>query len=222
MRGRIGVVAVVGAMAVVGAAIGAGTPAVADTAGSHYRQDDYADGQAMYVLPPGENGLVNADRRAPVRDDRQAARRPATTSSRQYANLLYGAPDADQRQADRLLQRRVLRGAARRTSRAPRRPAPGVTIYRDKHDVPHIYGDTNPAAAFGAGYAQAEDRLFMMDVLRHYGAGTLASFLGAVLRVRADGPRPAAARAVHARPRRRPRSTPCPSGTAPTARWPSR
>ena len=45
--------------------------------------------------------------------------------------------------------------------------------------MPHIYGDTNPAAAFGAGYAQAEDRLFLMDVLRHYGAGTLASFLGA-------------------------------------------
>ncbi len=33
--------------------------------------------------------------------------------------------------------------------------------------------------AFGAGYAQAEDRLFLMDVLRHYGEGTLASFLGA-------------------------------------------
>ena len=28
--------------------------------------------------------------------------------------------------------------------------------------------------AFGAGYAQAEDRLFLMDVLRHYGEGTLA------------------------------------------------
>jgi acyl-homoserine lactone acylase PvdQ len=32
--------------------------------------------------------------------------------------------------------------------------------------------------AFGAGYAQAEDRLFLMDVLRHYGSGSLASFLG--------------------------------------------
>ena len=59
------------------------------------------------------------------------------------------------------------------------RPGAGVTIYRDKHDVPHIYGDSNPTMAFGAGYAQAEDRLFLMDVLRHYGSGTLASFLGA-------------------------------------------
>jgi hypothetical protein len=27
--------------------------------GPAYRQHDYADGQARYVLPPGENGLVN-------------------------------------------------------------------------------------------------------------------------------------------------------------------
>ena len=53
-----------------------------------------------------------------------------------------------------------------------------VVIYRDRHDIPHIYGATNAALAFGAGYAQAQDRLFLMDVLRHYGAGTLTSFLG--------------------------------------------
>ena len=58
-------------------------------------------------------------------------------------------------------------------------PTSGVTIYRDTHDVPHVYGDTDQTMAFGAGYAQAEDRLFLMDVLRHYGSGTLASFLGA-------------------------------------------
>ena len=34
-----------------------------------------------------------------------------------------------------------------------------VTIYRDAYGVPHIYGDTEEAAAFGQGYAQAEDRL---------------------------------------------------------------
>ena len=50
-------------------------------------------------------------------------------------------------------------------------PTVPVVIYRDKHDVPHIYGATNAALAFGAGYAQAQDRLFLMDVLRHYGGG---------------------------------------------------
>ncbi|MBM3290548.1 MAG: penicillin acylase family protein, partial [Candidatus Hydrogenedentes bacterium] len=40
-------------------------------------------------------------------------------------------------------------------------PVPGkqVTIYRDKWGVPHIFADTDAAAAFGLGYAQAEDRL---------------------------------------------------------------
>ena len=31
---------------------------------------------------------------------------------------------------------------------------------------------------FGAGYAGAQDRLFLMDVLRHTGRAELASFLG--------------------------------------------
>jgi acyl-homoserine lactone acylase PvdQ len=44
--------------------------------------------------------------------------------------------------------------------------------------VPHIYGATDEAGAFGAGYAQAQDRLFLMDVLRHFGAGDLSSFAG--------------------------------------------
>ena len=34
-----------------------------------------------------------------------------------------------------------------------------VTIYRDTYGVPHIYGDSEEAVAFGQGYAQAEDRL---------------------------------------------------------------
>jgi len=34
-----------------------------------------------------------------------------------------------------------------------------VTIYRDIYGVPHIYGDSDEAVAFGQGYAQAEDRL---------------------------------------------------------------
>jgi acyl-homoserine lactone acylase PvdQ len=41
-----------------------------------------------------------------------------------------------------------------------------------------VYGDTDAAMSFGAGYVQAEDRLFLMDVLRHYGEGNLAEFLG--------------------------------------------
>jgi acyl-homoserine lactone acylase PvdQ len=58
-------------------------------------------------------------------------------------------------------------------------PEPGVTIIRDKRfGVPHIYGDTRAELEFGIGYATAEDRLFLIDVLRHAGAGDLAGFAG--------------------------------------------
>ena len=58
-------------------------------------------------------------------------------------------------------------------------PTPGATIVRDTtHFVPHIYGDTRSAAMFAVGYATAEDRLFLMDVLRRTSEGTTAELLG--------------------------------------------
>jgi acyl-homoserine lactone acylase PvdQ len=57
-------------------------------------------------------------------------------------------------------------------------PEPGLTIVRDGYGVPHIYGQTRAAVMFGAGYAAAEDRLFLMDVLRHAARAELASFAG--------------------------------------------
>jgi len=154
-------------------------PATASASGpqSTYRVDDYADGQAMSILPPGENGLVNVfdalkfelTKKRPAASDDQLAR---------YENLLYGYQNlTDASLGDYFNDESfgVQPGDITRTEK----PTAGVTIYRDKHDVPHIYADDNASLAFGAGYAQAEDRLFLMDVLRHYGEGTLASFLGA-------------------------------------------
>jgi len=53
-----------------------------------------------------------------------------------------------------------------------------VTIYRDTWGVPHIYGDTQEAAIYGHGYAQAEDRLD--DLLGAYllGVGRAAGVYG--------------------------------------------
>lgn len=54
-----------------------------------------------------------------------------------------------------------------------------ANIGRDQnHGVPHIYGKNRADVMFGIGYATAHDRLFLLDVLRHYGAGTLSSFIG--------------------------------------------
>jgi acyl-homoserine lactone acylase PvdQ len=58
-------------------------------------------------------------------------------------------------------------------------PRAGVTIVRDKQfGVPHVYGQTRGDVMFGAGYVGAEDRLFLMDVLRHTARAQLSSFAG--------------------------------------------
>ncbi len=53
-----------------------------------------------------------------------------------------------------------------------------VTIYRDTWGVPHIYAQTEEGAAYGLGWAQAEDRL--EQLLRNYrlAAGTMAEVFG--------------------------------------------
>ena len=59
------------------------------------------------------------------------------------------------------------------------RPRPGVTIQRDRFGVPHVIGTTDADAAYGAGYASTEDRMFLQDALRHAGSAHIAEFLGA-------------------------------------------
>jgi hypothetical protein len=59
-------------------------------------------------------------------------------------------------------------------------PTDGLTVVRDaEFGVPHIFGETRAAAMFGAGYVAAEDRLFLMDILRHLGRGRMSELLGA-------------------------------------------
>jgi acyl-homoserine lactone acylase PvdQ len=53
-----------------------------------------------------------------------------------------------------------------------------VTIQRDGWGVPFITAANRRDAMFGVGYAQAEDRLWLMDVLRHVGRGQTSRFLG--------------------------------------------
>jgi acyl-homoserine lactone acylase PvdQ len=59
------------------------------------------------------------------------------------------------------------------------RPHPDVTIMRDRSTgTPHIFGRTRYATIYAEGYATAEDRLFAMDVLRHYGRGRASELVG--------------------------------------------
>ncbi len=53
-----------------------------------------------------------------------------------------------------------------------------VTIARDADGVPLITAGDDEDAAFGLGYAHAQDRLFQMETMRRYGAGRLAEIFG--------------------------------------------
>lgn len=56
---------------------------------------------------------------------------------------------------------------------------PGATIYRDaSYQMAHIYADNRPDLMFAAGYAQAQERLFLMDAVRRTAEGTLAGLTG--------------------------------------------
>ena len=64
-------------------------------------------------------------------------------------------------------------------SSAIKRSAEGeVTIYRDEYGIPHVFGTTLEDAAFGVGYAQAEDRL--EELLKNYrrANGTMSEVFG--------------------------------------------
>lgn len=54
-----------------------------------------------------------------------------------------------------------------------------VDILRDRNAIPHIRAASRNDAAFGLGYAHAQDRLWQMEVQRRIAAGRLAELFGA-------------------------------------------
>jgi acyl-homoserine lactone acylase PvdQ len=148
--------------------------------GAHYREGDYAHGHALSILPSGENGFVNLPEYVRYLGDNNVVPPNSRDQLKKYANLLYGLPGLNDSRLSTYFNDASFGVAPREVTRVEQPdPAVGVTIYRDIHDVPHVYGADVNAMAFGAGFAAAEDRLFFMDVLRHFGSGTLSSFLGA-------------------------------------------
>ncbi len=59
-----------------------------------------------------------------------------------------------------------------------RAQAETVRIDRDAMGVPHVFGETAEAVLFGAGYAEAQDRLAVMEQARRRALGRLAEVLG--------------------------------------------
>jgi acyl-homoserine lactone acylase PvdQ len=129
------------------------------------------------VLPPGENGLATLSQIFSFRGNGAI---PSHFADQQplYENLLYGSPTLTDEGVGAYFKDATFGVPAGQVA-STIEPKPGVTIVRDSaYGIPHIYGDTRADTMFGAGYAGAADRLFLMDVLRHTGRAELASFLG--------------------------------------------
>ena len=155
------------------ASLGAVAPAAADV--RPYRENDF--GGFMDILPPGTNGSNNAVELAAFLST--GARPPHNADQRtMYARLLSAVPGVSAKTIGGLFKDAsfgVRPGDQARTYS----PREGLTISRDaSYGVPHVYGTTRSAAMFGLGYIAAEDRLFLIDVLRHAGRAQLSSFAG--------------------------------------------
>jgi acyl-homoserine lactone acylase PvdQ len=140
------------------------------------------------ILPPGANGHANGVELAAFlaacppggTTDCPGAPRPEHSSRElpMYADLVYASPGLQAADIPKYFKDAtfgVKDGQAERTYS----PRSDVTIVRDSgFGVPHVYSSSRAGAMFGLGYAGAEDRLFVMDVLRNAGRGRLSSFAG--------------------------------------------
>ena len=169
--GRLSVAAVsVAACISLGALAG---PAAADVA--PYATNDA--GGFRNVLPPGENGLDNALQLAAFQAG-GALPPHAADQLHLYTDLIYGADNLTHDQIPNYYKDATF-GVKAADVESTESPRSDVTIIRDKaYGVPHIYGTTRAGVMYGAGYAAGEDRLFLIDVLRHTGRAELSSFIG--------------------------------------------
>ncbi len=136
-----------------------------------------AEGLFLSILPPGQNGTL-PERDAPAFfaggelpphfDDQRPlyaalARAPERIRGRDLLRLFKPAPLEAPRPGESL-----------------ERPRPGVRIARDGFGVPYVEGRSRADVFFGAGYAAAEDRLFLMDLGRRFGRGRISDLLGPI------------------------------------------
>jgi acyl-homoserine lactone acylase PvdQ len=155
----------------------AAVPLRAAPARAAYAGNDYCLGECSDILPPGQNGnatlvdilAAQAFGTKPAHSDDQLA---------PYANLAYNYTGLTSQQIGSFFNDSSY-GVAASDVASTISPRSDVTIVRDKKlGIPHITGTTRPGTMFGAGYAGAQDRLFLMDLMRHVARGQLTSFAG--------------------------------------------
>lgn len=144
------------------------------TGGAQVSVDD--PGGFFNIMPPGQDGTVNALEMTKFQLTGEYPRH-FNDQTRMYDSLLDRTPGIRDEELVKYFKEAAfgVKGKVERTYS----PTKGVTVQRDEFGVPHIWGKTREATMFAVGYVTAEDRLFLMDVLRHMGRGRLSEFLGA-------------------------------------------
>ncbi|MEV0980235.1 penicillin acylase family protein [Streptomyces sp. NPDC049915] len=141
--------------------------------------NDHCTGQCSDILPPGENGNATL---AQILLNQAFGTQPGHAEDQlgPYANLAGGYPSLTTNKINTFFNDASFGVAADQVASTLKPAGRGdVTIVRDKKTgVPHITGTTRYGTEFGAGYAAAQDRLWLMDVFRHVGRGQLTSFAG--------------------------------------------
>jgi len=164
---RVALAAALAALAV------AASPAAAQV--KPYGENDA--GGFRNVLPPGQAGTDNAFQLAAFQAN-ESRPKHWDDQTRLYEDLLYASPTLTAQDVPKFFKDATF-GVKDDDVESTTTPRPGVTIVRDKgYGAPHVYGATRGDVMFGAGYAGAQDRLFLMDVLRHTGRAQLSSFVG--------------------------------------------
>ncbi|MER5375346.1 penicillin acylase family protein [Streptomyces sp. NPDC002553] len=141
--------------------------------------NDHCGAQCSDILPPGQNGNATL---AQILLNQAFGAQPAHAEDQlgPYANLAKGYPALTDQTINTFFNDASFGVPADQVASTVKPAGRGdVTIVRDKKTgVPHITGTTRYGTEFGAGYAAAEDRLWLMDVFRHVGRGQLTSFAG--------------------------------------------
>ncbi|MET8097805.1 penicillin acylase family protein [Streptomyces sp. NPDC005236] len=155
------------------------SPAAAADTSTTVAANDYCGGQCSDILPPGENGNATL---AQILLNQVFGTQPGHAEDQLglYGNLASGYSTLTDAKINDFFNDASF-GVASNQVESTTKPGgrTDVTIVRDKKTgVPHITGTTRYGTEYGAGYAAAQDRLWLMDVFRHVGRGQLTSFAG--------------------------------------------
>jgi acyl-homoserine lactone acylase PvdQ len=155
----------------------AGLVAAGPTAFAAPANNDYCLGQCNDILPPGQNGNATL---ADILAHKVFGTRPAHAADQlgKYDSLAAGYSTLTTDKINQFYNDSSF-GVPPDQVESTLKLRADVTIVRDKKlGIPHITGTTRAGTEFGAGYAAAQDRLWLMDLFRRVGRGQLTPFAG--------------------------------------------